>query len=255
MGESCRGCPTISDARDRATATVDPPSPGSLGSARIRRDDATEARTGHRRPDPIRGAPDDDGPTPEDPLNAPASTAARLVVVAGPSGVGKGTVVAQALGLDPGIWLSVSATTRAPRPGEVDGVNYRFLDREAFMAQVAAGGMLEWAEFAGNLYGTPRAPVEERLAQGVPVLLEIELEGARQVRRTAPEALQVFLAPPDVAELERRLRGRGTEDDTSVARRLAIAATELAAQGEFDVVVVNDDAQAAARRLVALVRS
>jgi guanylate kinase len=163
--------------------------------------------------------------------------------------------VAQALALDPGIWLSVSATTRAPRPGEVDGVDYRFLDREAFMAQVAAGGMLEWAEFAGNLYGTPRAPVEERLVQGTPVLLEIELEGARQVRRTAPEALQVFLAPPDVAELERRLRGRGTEDDAAIDRRLAIASTELAAQGEFDVVVVNDDAEAAARRLVGLVRS
>jgi guanylate kinase len=177
------------------------------------------------------------------------------VVVAGPSGVGKGTVVAQALHDDPDIWLSVSATTRAPRPGEVDGVEYFFLDRADFMAKVADDGMLEWAEFAGNLYGTPRAPVEERLAAGIPVLLEIELEGARQVRQNAPEALLVFLAPPSTAELERRLRGRGTEDDATIARRLQIAATELAAQDEFDVVLVNDDVQAAAGRLVALVRS
>jgi guanylate kinase len=175
--------------------------------------------------------------------------------VAGPSGVGKGTVVAQALQDDPEIWLSVSATTRAPRPGEVDGVEYFFLDREEFMAKVADDGMLEWAEFAGNLYGTPRAPVEQRLTAGIPVLLEIELEGARQVRRNAPEALLVFLAPPSTAELERRLRGRGTEDDATIVRRLQIAATELAAQGEFDVVLVNDDVQAAAGRLVALVRS
>jgi guanylate kinase len=177
------------------------------------------------------------------------------VVVAGPSGVGKGTVVAQALHDDPDIWLSVSATTRAPRPGEVDGVQYFFLDRADFMAKVADDGMLEWAEFAGNLYGTPRAPVEERLAAGIPVLLEIELEGARQVRQNAPEALLVFLAPPSTAELERRLRGRGTEDDATIAQRLQIAATELAAQDEFDVVLVNDDVQAAAGRLVALVRS
>jgi guanylate kinase len=169
--------------------------------------------------------------------------------------VGKGTVVAQALQDDPDIWLSVSATTRAPRPGEVDGVQYFFLDRDAFMAKVADGGMLEWAEFAGNLYGTPRAPVEERLAAGTPVLLEIELEGARQVRLNAPEALLVFLAPPSTTELERRLRGRDTEDDATIARRLQIAATELAAQDEFDAVVVNDDVQAAAGRLVALVRS
>jgi guanylate kinase len=177
------------------------------------------------------------------------------VVVAGPSGVGKGTVVAQALQDDPEIWLSVSATTRAPRPGEIDGVEYFFLDRDEFMAKVADDGMLEWAEFAGNLYGTPRAPVEERLAAGIPVLLEIELEGARQVRQNAREALLVFLAPPSTAELERRLRGRGTEDDATIARRLQIAATELAAQDEFDVVLVNDDVQAAAGRLVSLVRS
>lgn len=176
-------------------------------------------------------------------------------MVVGPSGVGKGTVVAQALASDPGIWLSVSATTRQPRPGEIDGVQYHFVDVERFKAMVAEGGMLEWAEFAGHLYGTPRAPVEQRLSAGVPVLLEIDLEGARQVRLTAPDALQVFLAPPDPVELERRLRGRGTEDEATIQRRLAIATTELAARDEFDVVLVNDDVQAAAGRLVALVRS
>jgi guanylate kinase len=157
--------------------------------------------------------------------------------------------------IDPELWVSVSATTRAPRPGEVEGAHYSFLDREAFEEMVAQGRMLEWAEFAGNLYGTPRDPVERRLALGTPVILEIDLAGARQVRDTAPEALQVFLAPPDQGELERRLRGRGTEDDDSVARRLAIARDELAAADEFDVVLVNDEVQATAERLVALVRS
>jgi guanylate kinase len=178
-----------------------------------------------------------------------------LVVVVGPSGVGKGTVVARVTELDPEVWVSVSATTRPPRAGEIDGVHYAFLEREGFNGLVANGRMLEWAEFAGNLYGTPRDPVEERLTAGIPVILEIDLAGARQVRRTAPEAVQVFLAPPDAAELERRLRGRGTEDEAAVARRLAIAAEELAAASEFDLVLVNDDVEVTARRLVDLVRS
>lgn len=117
-------------------------------------------------------------------------------MISGPSGVGKGTLVDALLQRHPSLWLSVSATTRTPRPGEIDGVTYRFLDRERFETQVQAGGFLEWAEFAGNLYGTPRGPVEEHLAQGQPVLLEIELEGARQVRRSFPAGFQVFIKPP-----------------------------------------------------------
>ena len=177
---------------------------------------------------------------------------ARLLVVAGPSGVGKGTVVRRALELDPSIWLSVSATSRSPREGERDAVDYFFLTPAQFEERARNGAMLEWARFAGNLYGTPLEAVEERLAAGTPVLLEIDLAGARQVRANLPEAVLVFLAPPSFEELERRLRGRGTEDETSIRRRLGIAGTELEAVDEFDHVVVNDDIEAAARRLVAL---
>ena len=132
----------------------------------------------------------------------------RLLLITGPSGVGKGTLVARLLERHPGLWLSVSATTRAPRAGEEEGRHYFFLDRAAFERQVAAGGFLEWAEFAGNLYGTPRGAVQQRLDAGQPVLLEIELEGARQVRRSFPAGFQVLLQPPSFEELERRIRGR-----------------------------------------------
>jgi guanylate kinase len=168
-------------------------------------------------------------------------SAGRLTVITGPSGVGKGTLVALLLTRHPEIWLSVSATTRAPRPGEVDGRNYFFLSRDGFQRQVGEGGFLEWAEFAGHLYGTPRAQVEAHLRQGRPVLLEIELEGARQVRRTFPSAFQLFLRPPSFGELERRIRGRGTDDEGAIARRLERARIELQAESEFDAVVVNGD--------------
>ena len=179
---------------------------------------------------------------------------ARLTVITGPSGVGKGTLVARLLQRHPEIWLSVSATTRAPRQGEVEGQSYFFLSRERFEQQVAEGGFLEWAEFAGNLYGTPRAPVEQQLAAGRPVLLEIELEGARQVRQSFPAGYQLFLKPPSVAELERRIRGRGTDSEEAIQRRLQRAQVELAAAMEFDGVLVNGDLEQALGELERLMQ-
>ncbi len=181
------------------------------------------------------------------------SRPAALVVVSGPSGVGKSTVVREVLAVDPSIWLSVSVTTRARRPGEVDGTDYSFVTAQAFDELVATDGLLEWAEFAGNRYGTPRRPVEERLAAGRTVLLEIELQGARQVRAAMPGARLVFLAPPSWEVLTGRLTGRGTEDPAAVARRLEVARTELAAADEFDTVLVNADVQECAAALLAWV--
>lgn len=152
----------------------------------------------------------------------------------------------------PQLWLSVSVTTRFPRPGEVDGVHYHFVSAEEFDRLVAEGELLEWAEFAGNRYGTPRAPVEAALAAGTPVLLEIELQGARQVRARMPEALLVFLAPPSWEELVKRLTGRGTEAPEVVARRLEVARAELAAEAEFDVTLVNRSVEEVCQRLLAL---
>jgi guanylate kinase len=179
----------------------------------------------------------------------------RLSVLSGPSGVGKGTVVAAVRSSAPHIWVSVSCTTRAPRPGERDGVEYRFVTRAEFARMVQAGELLEHAEFAGNLYGTPCQPVLDHLAAGTPALLEIELQGARQVRAAMPEAYLVFLAPPSWDELERRLAGRGTESDAVIRERLDRAKLEMAAEGEFDDVVVNDDVGRAAGELVGLIEA
>ncbi|HLY33116.1 MAG TPA: guanylate kinase [Jatrophihabitantaceae bacterium] len=179
----------------------------------------------------------------------------RLTVLSGPSGVGKGTVVAAVRERYPHVWVSVSCTTRAPRPGERDGIEYRFVSRAEFERLVAAGELLEWAEFAGNLYGTPRLPVLQHLTDGVPALLEIELQGARQVRAVMPEAFLVFLAPPSWAELERRLSRRGTEAAEVIAARLDRARVEMAADAEFDAIVVNDDVERAAGELVRLIEA
>ena len=176
----------------------------------------------------------------------------RLTVLSGPSGVGKGSVVRVLRDRHPDVWLSVSVTTRAPRPGERDGVEYFFVDQAEFDRMAAAGELLEHDAHMGASYGTPRRPVEEQLAAGIPVLLEIDLHGARQVRSRMPTSQLVFLAPPSFDELARRLVGRGTEDPAAVRERLDRARIELAAEDEFDVVVVNDDLEAAADRLVAL---
>ena len=176
----------------------------------------------------------------------------RLTVLSGPSGVGKSTVVAELARTSPQIWISVSVTTRRPRPGEVDGRHYHFVDDAGFDRLVADGALLEWARFAGHRYGTPRAPLKEKLKAGISCLLEIDVAGARQVRQAEPEARLVFLAPPSWDELVRRLTGRGTEPPEVLERRLAAAKEELAAADEFDITLVNTSVQDVCRQLVAL---
>ncbi|MBD1998406.1 guanylate kinase [Oculatella sp. FACHB-28] len=177
--------------------------------------------------------------------------AGKLVVFTGPSGVGKGTLLRSLLRRHPDLYFSISVTTRAPRPGEVDGQHYYFVSRPQFDQMVAEGELLEWAEFAGNCYGTPRRPVEQQIQQGRWVVLEIELEGARQIRQTFPDALRIFILPPSLQELENRLRDRAQDSEQAILRRLKRAEAELEAVDEFDFQVVNDNLEKALDRLEA----
>jgi guanylate kinase len=177
----------------------------------------------------------------------------RLIVLAGPSGVGKGAIVARLLAAVPDLELSISATTRGPRPREDEGRHYYFVDREQFDEMIETSGFLEWADIFGERYGTPKEPVARALAEGRDVLVEIDVQGARQVKAAEPGAYMVFVTPPSLQELERRLRTRGTETDAQISRRLAKASDELAAEPEFDVTVVNDDLETAAREVVQIV--
>ena len=179
---------------------------------------------------------------------------ARVFVITGPSGVGKGTLIRTLIGRVPELELSVSATTRRPRAGETQGVDYHFLSDDEFERRVQSGDFVEHARYSGNRYGTLRSELEQRLAGGHPVVLEIEVQGARQIRRTMPEAVQIFIAPPSEDALRTRLVGRGTDDPEQVAARLATAREELHAQGEFGHVVINDRLEDASAALEECVR-
>ena len=177
----------------------------------------------------------------------------RLIVLTGPSGVGKGTLLKALLARHPELYLSISATTRLPREGEVEGIHYYFYTRDRFDAMIQVGALLEWAEFAGNYYGTPIIPVQTQIEQGRSIILEIELAGARQVAKIFPHALRIFILPPDLTTLEARIRERGTDTADAILRRLEQARVEIAAQNEFDYQIVNDDFQTALDELDRLV--
>lgn len=176
----------------------------------------------------------------------------KTFIICGPSGVGKGTVVSRLLETDPTLYFSVSATTRAPRAGEADGVHYHFLTRERFQEWIDAGDFLEHAQFVGNFYGTPRRYVDEAMDQGRDVLLDIEIQGAEQIHRKRPEAVRIYIAPPSWEELERRLTGRGTEDGEKIRSRLARGREEFAAARDFDYLVINDTVEHAAAEIRAI---
>ena len=173
----------------------------------------------------------------------------KLIVLTGPSGVGKGTLVQILLQRHPEIYLSISATTRSPRPGETYGEHYYFVSRTDFEKMISDRHLLEWAEFAGNYYGTPRLPVEQQIAEGKTVLLEVELDGANQISTSCPDALRIFILPPSFSALEQRLRDRATDSSSAINSRLKRAQIEIASAGEFDVQITNDDLETALHQL------
>jgi len=179
----------------------------------------------------------------------------KLIILTGPSGVGKGTVVKEILGLDKNIWLSISATTRKPREGEKEGENYYFLNQERFKEMIDKNLFLEWAQFAGNYYGTPLSSVNEKIKKGFTVLLEIEVEGARQIKDKFPNSLSIFLLPPDKAELERRIRNRGTEEEEAIKKRLSRANYEISASNQFDFALINHNVDETAKKIIKLIKT
>ena len=179
----------------------------------------------------------------------------ELIVLSGPSGVGKSTVISELMGSRGNLYFSVSFTTRAPRVGEADGVNYNFVDRAEFERMIAAGELLEYAEYVGNLYGTPRGPVEQWLSEGHDVVLEIEVQGGAQIKKLVPDCVSVFITPPSMEVLEKRLRGRGTENEETIQKRLETARKELLQAEHYDYVVINDRLEDAVDDMQAILRS
>ena len=179
----------------------------------------------------------------------------KLIILTGPSGVGKGTVIKEILGKDKNIWLSISATTREPREGEKEGENYYFLSQKKFKEMIKQNLFLEWAQFAGNYYGTPLSSVNEKINNGLTVLLEIEVEGAKQIKEKFPNSLSIFLLPPDKAELERRIRNRGTEKEEAIKKRLSRANYEISASYQFDFALINQNVDETAKKIVKLIKT
>ena len=179
----------------------------------------------------------------------------KLIILTGPSGVGKGTVIKEILGKNKNIWLSISATTREPREGEKEGENYYFLNQEKFKKMIEQNLFLEWAQFAGNYYGTPLSSVNQKIKKGFIVLLEIEVEGAKQIKEKFPNSLSIFLLPPDKAELEKRIRNRGTENEESIKKRLLRANYEISASNQFDFELTNHNVEQTAKRIIKLIQT
>ena len=179
----------------------------------------------------------------------------KLIILTGPSGVGKGTVVKEILGKDKNIWLSISATTREPREGEKQGENYYFLNQKKFKEMIKQNLFLEWAQFAGNYYGTPLSSVNEKINNGLTVLLEIEVEGARQIKNKFPNSLSIFLLPPNKKELERRIRNRGTDKEEAIKKRLSRANYEISVSNEFDFALTNHNVNETAKKIIKLIKT